>query len=58
MAFSDSLNTLSANIAKLIAEGSPAAITAAVTAKDAADAAQVDTLNATVVAALNPPPAA
>jgi hypothetical protein len=58
VAFADSLATLTTNVNKLIAEGSPAAITAAVAAKDTADATAVDTLNATVVAALTPPPAA
>lgn len=55
MAFADSLATLTADIQKLIAEGSPAAITAAVAAKDASDAAAVDSLDAQVKQALTPP---
>jgi len=57
MAFSDSMATLTADVAKLIAEGGPGAVAAAVAAKDAADAAAVDALDATVKAALTPTPA-
>lgn len=53
--FSDSLATLTTDVKQLIAEGGPAAITAAVAAKDAADASAVDALDVVVKAALVPP---
>lgn len=53
--FADSLATLSSDVQKLIAEGGPAAVAAAVAAKDASDAAAVDALDVVVKAALVPP---
>jgi len=55
MAFTDSMATLTADVNKLIAEGGPGAVAAAVAAKDAADAAAVDALDLTVKQALTPP---
>jgi hypothetical protein len=61
MAFADSIAKLQADVATLIAENGPAAVTAAVTAavaaKDASDAAAVDAVDATVAAALPAAPA-
>ncbi len=58
MAFADSIVKLQTDVNALIAANGnePAAIAAAVAAKDASDAAAVDAIDATVVAAL--PPAA
>jgi hypothetical protein len=62
MAFSDSIAKLQADVAKLVAENGPAAVTAAVAsavaANDASNAAAVDAVDATVVAALAPAPVA
>jgi hypothetical protein len=56
MGFSESVAKLQKDVAQLIAENGPAAVAAAVAAKDAADAAAVDAVDASVVAALAPPP--
>ena len=58
MAFSDSMATLTADVQKLIAESGPAAVAAAVAAKDSSDAAAVDALDTVVKAALTPAPTA
>lgn len=54
--FSDSIAALTTDVNTLIAQNGnePAAIAAAVAAKDAQDAAAVDALDATVKAALTP----
>ncbi len=57
MAFADSISKLQKDVAQLIAENGPAAVAAAVAAKDASDAAAVDAVDASVVAALAPAPA-
>ena len=55
MAFADSIAKLQKDVAQLIAENGPAAVAAAVAAKDASDAAAVDAVDASVVAALPAP---
>lgn len=58
--FADEIATLTTDVEALIAQNGPAAVAAAVAAKDASDAAAVAALDVTVKAALTPaaPPAA
>jgi hypothetical protein len=58
MAFADSIAKLQADVNTLISETGPAAVAAAVAAKDAQDAAAVDAIDVSVVAAITPAPAA